>query len=154
VHKVKERMSAWRSFEDKETSFEDLPAAFRQVKGHADPPFAEYSELVDIEEIMDAHFSMDMQRTLFAQLLADDLPIDRQLEPRHRAYRPACDVEYPCIYIVQAVQLNLSAFKVTTVFACRYNERHGALSDNFMAHFSDMHLLHKQARTIPITYRY
>jgi hypothetical protein len=139
-------MTTWRSFNDKETSLEDLPAAFREVKGHADPPFAEYSELVDIEGIMDAHFSMDMQRTLFAQLLAEDLPIARQLEPHHKAYERACDVAYPCIYIVQAVQLNLSAFKVTAVFACRYNERRKALSDNFMAHFSDMHLLHKQVR--------
>ena len=78
-------MSAWRSFKDKETPLEDLPAAFREVKGPADPPFAEYSELVDIEAIVDTHFSMDMQRTLFAQLLAENLSIARQLEPRHRA---------------------------------------------------------------------
>ncbi len=82
-------MSARRSFKDQETSLEDLPAAFREVKGPADPPFAEYSELVDVEEIMDAHFSMDMQRTLFAQLLAENLPIARQLEPHHRACEPA-----------------------------------------------------------------
>jgi hypothetical protein len=78
-------MSAWRSFKDKETSLEDLPAVFREVKGPADPHFAEYSELVDIEEIIDAHFSMDMQRTLFVQLLVENLPIARQLEPHHRA---------------------------------------------------------------------
>ena len=78
-------MSAWRSFKDKETPQEDLPAAFREVKGHADPPFAEYSELVDIEAIVDTHFSMDMQRTLFAQLFAENLSIARQLEPQHRA---------------------------------------------------------------------
>jgi len=78
-------MSAWRSFKDKETPLEDLPAAFREVKGHADPPFAEYSELVDVEAMVDTHLSMDMQRTLFAQLLAENLSIARQLEPRHRA---------------------------------------------------------------------
>ena len=78
-------MSAWRSFEDKEKSPEHLPAAFREVKGHADPPFAEYSELVDVEEMVDTHFSMDMQRTLFAQLLAENMSIARQLEPHHRA---------------------------------------------------------------------
>ena len=80
-------MSAWRSFKDKETPLEDLPAAFREVKGHADPPFAEYSELVDIEEIMHAHFSTDMQRSLFVQLLAEDLSIARQLEPHHTDHR-------------------------------------------------------------------
>jgi hypothetical protein len=85
VHKLKERMSAWRSFEDKHTSLEDLPVSFREVKGPADPPFAEYSELVDIEEMMDAHFSMDMQRTVFVQLLAENLSIARHLEPHHRA---------------------------------------------------------------------
>jgi hypothetical protein len=78
-------MSAWRSIEDKEKSLENLPAAFREVKGLADPPFAEYSELADVEEMVDTHFSMDMQRTLFAQLLAENLSVDRQLEPHHRA---------------------------------------------------------------------
>jgi hypothetical protein len=78
-------MSAWRSFEDKETSLENLPAAFREVKGHADPPFSEYSELADVEEMVDTHFSMDMQRTLFAQLLAENMSVARQLEPHHRA---------------------------------------------------------------------
>ena len=77
-------MSAWRLFESRETPLEDLPAAFCEVKGPADPPFAEYSELVDVEEMVDTHFSMDMQRTLFAQLLAENLSIARQLEPRHR----------------------------------------------------------------------
>ena len=81
---MKERMSAWRSFGDRQTSLEDLPAAFREIKGHADPPFAEYSELVDIEEMVDAHFSMDMQRTLFVQLLAENLSIARSFEPHHR----------------------------------------------------------------------
>jgi hypothetical protein len=85
VHKLKERMSAWQSFKDKEMSLEDLPAAFREIKGHADPPFAEYSELADIEEMMDAHFSMDMQRTLLSQLLAENMSIARHLEPHHRA---------------------------------------------------------------------
>jgi hypothetical protein len=85
VHKLKERMSAWRSFKDKQTSLENLPAAFRDVQGPADPPFAEYSELVDIEEMMDAQFSIDMQRALLAQLLAENLSVDRQLEPHHRA---------------------------------------------------------------------
>ena len=78
-------MSAWRSFKDKESYLDDLPAAFREVKGLADPPFAEYSELVDIEAIVDTHFSMDMQRTLFAQLLAENLSVARQIEPHHRA---------------------------------------------------------------------
>ena len=87
-------MSVWRSFQDKQTPWEDLPAQFREVKGPADPPYAVYSQYVDIEELMDNQFSIDMQRTLFAQLLAEDLPIARQFEPRHRACEPACVFVY------------------------------------------------------------
>jgi hypothetical protein len=78
-------MSAWRSFKNKELLWEHLPAEFREVKGPADPPFAEYSEFVDIEDMLDAQFSLDMQRTLLAQCLAETLPIAREIEPRHRA---------------------------------------------------------------------
>ncbi len=85
MHKIKERMSAWQSFKDKETSPEDLPAEFREVKGPADPPYAEYSEYVEIQDVLDAQFSPEMYRTLLAQLVAEDLTIARELEPRHRA---------------------------------------------------------------------
>jgi hypothetical protein len=85
-------MSAWRSFQDKQTQWKDLPAEFREVKGPADPPFVEYSQYVDIEEIIDDQFSMDMQRTLFVQLLAEDLHIARQFKPHHRECEPACVV--------------------------------------------------------------
>jgi hypothetical protein len=77
-------MTAWRSFEDKATPLEDLPAAFREVKGPADAPFAEYSELVDIEYMLDVQFSPEMQRALFVQLLAENLTVAREFEPRHR----------------------------------------------------------------------
>ncbi len=78
-------MSAWRSFKNKESSWEGLPAEFREVKGPADPPFAEYSDFVDIEDMLDAHFSLEMQRTLLAQCLAETLRIAREVEPHHRA---------------------------------------------------------------------
>jgi hypothetical protein len=78
-------MSAWRSFKDKTLLWEDLPAEFREVKGPADPPFAEYSDFVDIEDMLDTQFSLEMQRTLFVQCLAETLRIAREVEPRHRA---------------------------------------------------------------------
>jgi hypothetical protein len=78
-------MSAWRSFKEKESTWEDLPAEFCEVLGPADPPFSLYSELVEVQDMIDAHFSPEMQRTLSVMALAEDLPIARQFEPRHKA---------------------------------------------------------------------
>jgi hypothetical protein len=78
-------MSAWRSFPKKRLSKDDLPAEFREVKGLADPPLAEYSHLVEMQDMLDAYISPEMQRTLCIVMLAQQLSIARQLDPRHRA---------------------------------------------------------------------
>jgi hypothetical protein len=84
VHKLKERMSVWRLYKEKMTPIEDLPAEFGEVKGPADAPFAEYSDYVDLEDMLNAQLSPEMQRTLFVQLFAEQLNIAREIEPRHR----------------------------------------------------------------------
>jgi hypothetical protein len=78
-------MSTWRSFPKKHLSWNDLPAEFRDMKGLADPPHAEYSHLVEMQEMVDAYISPEMQRTLCIVMLAEKLAIARQLEPPHRA---------------------------------------------------------------------
>ena len=62
-----------------------MPAEFRDMKGLADPPHAEYSHLVVMQEMVDAYISPEMQRTLCIVMLAEKLVIARQLEPPHRA---------------------------------------------------------------------
>ena len=78
-------MSTWRSFPKKNLSWNDLPAEFRDMKGLADPPHAEYSHLVEMQEMVDAYISPEMQRTLCIVMLAEKLAIARHLEPPHRA---------------------------------------------------------------------
>ena len=85
LHKLTQRMSTWRSFPKKHLSWNDLPAEFRDMKGLADPPHAEYSHLVEMQEMVDAYISPEMQRTLCIVMLAEKLAIARQLEPPHRA---------------------------------------------------------------------
>jgi hypothetical protein len=77
-------MSVWRLFPKKNLSWHDLPAEFRNVKGLSDPPHAEYSNLVEIQDMVDAFISPEMQRTHYIVLLAEKLTIARQLEPAHR----------------------------------------------------------------------
>jgi hypothetical protein len=79
-------MSAWREFPKKQVPVHDLPAEFRDVKGLMDPPHAEYSRLVDLQEMIDAFVSKDMQRTLLVKMLADKMNLVREAEPSHRAY--------------------------------------------------------------------
>ena len=86
LRKLTQRMSAWREFPKKHVPVHDLPAEFRDVKGLMDPPHAEYSRLVDLQEIVDAFVSKDMQRTLLVKLLADKMNLVREAEPSHRAY--------------------------------------------------------------------
>jgi hypothetical protein len=78
-------MSAWREFPKKHVPVHDLPAEFRDVKGLMDPPHAEYSRLVDLQEMIDAFVSKDMQRTLLVKMLADKMNLVREAEPSHRA---------------------------------------------------------------------
>ncbi len=54
------------------------------MKGLSDPPHAEYSNLVEIQDMVDAFISPEMQRTHYIVMLAEKLTIARQLEPSHR----------------------------------------------------------------------
>ncbi len=63
----------------------DLPAEFRDIKGLADPPHAEYSHLVEMQEMVDAYVSPEMQRTLCIVMLAEKLNVAREMDPLHRA---------------------------------------------------------------------
>jgi hypothetical protein len=78
-------MSAWRSFPQKHLPVHELPAEFREAKGLVDPPHAEYSRLADLQNVVDAFISKDMQRALFLTMLAEKMYIPREADPSHRA---------------------------------------------------------------------
>ncbi len=78
-------MSAWRSFPQKHLPVHELPAEFREVKGPLDPPRVEYSRLVDIQDMLDAFISKDMQRSLLVTMLAERMYLVREADPSHRA---------------------------------------------------------------------
>lgn len=84
VHKLTQRMAAWRSFPNKHTPFEDLPAEFRFVKGPSDPSHAEYKHLVRVEEMVNAYIPQELQKTMFITMLAEKFNHARTLEPLHR----------------------------------------------------------------------
>ncbi len=86
LHKLTERMHAWRNFGNKQLSPEQLPANFRVVKGLSDPPQAEYSHLVQLQDLIDAYVPQDMQRTMFAVMLSEKLVAGRMIAPAHREY--------------------------------------------------------------------
>jgi hypothetical protein len=84
LHKLTERMHAWRSFRNKHLPPEELPAHFRVRKGPSDPPQAEYSNLVKVQELADAFIPKEVQTTMFAVMLAEKLTCARLLAPSHR----------------------------------------------------------------------
>jgi hypothetical protein len=84
VHKLTQRISAWRSFKKKSLPWNDLPAEFREVKGLSDPPHAEYSYLTELEDIVASYISPEMQRTMCTLMLAEKMTVARQLTPNHR----------------------------------------------------------------------
>jgi hypothetical protein len=86
LHKLTERMDAWRSFRDKHLPPDQLPATFRLVKGQYDPPQAEYSYLVEVQQLADAYIPKEMQNTMFALMLAEKLTRARSVVPSHREY--------------------------------------------------------------------
>ena len=78
-------MSIWRSFLKKHLPWSDVPAEFCEVKGPADPPHAEYSHLVELQELVDSYLSVESQRTLCMMMLAERLAVARQVDTTHRA---------------------------------------------------------------------
>jgi hypothetical protein len=69
LHKLTQRMAAWRVFPDKHLPPEQLPKEFVDIKGHMDAPQAVYSRLHRIQEVMDAFIPAEMQRTLCSLML-------------------------------------------------------------------------------------
>ncbi len=88
LHKLTQRMSSWRSFLGKRPDFEHLPAEYRITQGPTDPPHAEYSHLVRVQELIDAYIPKELQTTMLAVLVAEKCTHARQLEPSHREYGP------------------------------------------------------------------
>ena len=84
LHKLTERMSSWSSFREKHLPPDRLSAEFRAVKGHSDPPHAEYSYLVQVQSLADAYISRELQQTMFTVMLAEHLARSQSLTPSHR----------------------------------------------------------------------
>jgi hypothetical protein len=84
LHKLTERMTAWRAYPHKELPSDQLSAQFLEVKGALDAPHAEYERLCRIQEMADAFIPADMQRTMFALMLSEKMGQTRPLKPSHR----------------------------------------------------------------------
>jgi hypothetical protein len=126
LHKLTDRMNAWRSFGDKHLSPEHLPAEFRVMKGPSDPPQAEYSYLVQMQDLADSFIPRDLQRTMFVVMLAEKLVSARMMAPAHKEYVLLNNVTTPLIRVL------------------RYMERLGNLMCNFTHQFSDISVLQAQ----------
>jgi hypothetical protein len=83
LHKLTERISAWRKFPDKHLSFLELPAEFVELKGELDAPHAEYEYLCRILEMADSFIPAEMQRTMFALMLSEKMGQTRPMMPSH-----------------------------------------------------------------------
>jgi hypothetical protein len=70
LHKLTERMTAWRRYPFKHLSSDQLPKEFVDIKGLSDTPKATYEHLYNIQKIMDAYIPADLQRTLCALMLS------------------------------------------------------------------------------------
>ena len=77
-------MGAWRLFADTHPPVNELPAEFCTVKGPSDPRQAEYSTLCRIQEMADSLIPVEMQRTMFAMMLAEKMVNVQQPSPSHR----------------------------------------------------------------------
>ena len=85
LHKLTERMAAWRSFPDKHLPSDQLPKEFVDVKGQLDAPQAVYERLDRIQEAVDALIPAEMQRVLCALMLSKMMrQPDEQLQPSHK----------------------------------------------------------------------
>ena len=83
LHKLTERISAWRKFPDKHLPYLELPAEFVELQGEMDAPHAEYERLCRILELADSFIPADMQRTMFAMMLSEKMGQTRPLMPSH-----------------------------------------------------------------------
>ncbi len=86
LHKLTERISAWRKFPYKHLPFIKLPAEFVELQGKMDAPHAEYEHLSRILELADSFIPADMQRTMFAIMLSEKMGQSRPMMPSHKEY--------------------------------------------------------------------
>jgi hypothetical protein len=84
LHKLTERMAAWRAFPDKHLPTDQLPKEFVDVKGQLDAPQAVYERLDCIQEAIDAFIPAEMQRTMCALMLSTMMSQPEQLHPSHK----------------------------------------------------------------------
>ncbi len=146
-------MSSWRSFSKKHIPWHDLPAEFQNVKGPADPPHAEYSNLVEIQDMVDAFISPEMQRTHYIMLLAEKLTIARQLEPAHREWEiwnlwlDLIGLQV-CIILTAIIFADNAIYTQSSSSLCRYKERFRNLSSDFSARLSDLYAIYAQVQVL------
>ena len=84
LHKLTERMAAWRAFPDKHLPTDQLPKEFVDLKGQLDAPLSAYERLCRIQETADAIIPAEMQRTMFAVMLSEMMGQPEQRTPAHR----------------------------------------------------------------------
>ena len=84
LHKLTERMAAWRAFPDKHLPSDQLPKEFVDLKGQLDAPLSAYERLCRIQETADAIIPAEMQRTMFAVMLSEMMGQPEQRTPAHR----------------------------------------------------------------------
>lgn len=87
LHKLTERMSAWRAFPDKHLPPDQLPKEFIDKKGPLDAPLSAYDRLCRIQEEMDAFIPAEIQRTMCALMM---MQMMRQSE-RQSSSETECD---------------------------------------------------------------
>ena len=84
LHKLTERMAAWRAFPDKHLPTDQLPKEFVDLKGQLDAPLSAYERLCRIQETADAIIPAEMQRTMFAVMLSEMMGQPELRTPAHR----------------------------------------------------------------------
>jgi hypothetical protein len=86
LHKLTERMAAWRTFPAKHMPPDQLPKEFVDLKGQLDAPQSAYEHFYRIQEAMDAFIPVEMQRTLCVVMLSRMMGQPEQLVPAHKEY--------------------------------------------------------------------
>ncbi len=84
LHKLTERMAAWRAFPNKHLPADQLPKEFVDLKGRLDAPQSAYERLCRIQETADAIIPAEMQRTMFAVMLSEIIGQPDLRTPAHR----------------------------------------------------------------------
>ena len=86
LHKLTERMAAWRAFPDKHLPADQLPKEFVDLKGPSDAPLSAYEHLCRVQEEMDAFIPAELQRTMCAVLLVQLMKQPEQQSASHTEY--------------------------------------------------------------------